>query len=235
MRKTMIPMPPRICMRVDRIRHMLTYYHFLMNGNGCYSKCHHHQYHHYSVYIYFLYHLKDSSSSKKSGCYLVTRQGNFNLFPFGSNHLAFSRGRVIELLTYTPESLSSDCQTGRNSSLDRPIHMHRSLQIGLCWRKGLYNSTSQFLQGSSSGESTFNMKHHKLLTIYVYLLFLWYRFPKIMCLNFFCISRDAENWNLLSGFSDTQWGAPLNVYPNLVGSSRVWGFSDNTKELLILL
>lgn len=66
---------------------------------------------------------------------LVTRQGNFNLFPFGSNHLTFSRGRVIELLTYTPESLSADCQTGRNSSLDRPIHMHRSLQIGLCTRK----------------------------------------------------------------------------------------------------
>lgn len=127
----MIPMPPRIGMRVNRIKQVLTYYHFLMNGNGHYCKSHHHKYHHSSFYIYFLYHSKDSSWSKKPGCYFVTRQGNFSLFPFGSNHLTFSMGRVIELLKYTPEFPSADCQTGWNSSLDRPIHMHRSLQIGL--------------------------------------------------------------------------------------------------------
>ena len=137
----------------------------------------------------------------KKAWLLLSHQTNSSLFPFGSNHLTFSRERVIEWLKCTPESPSADCQAGRNTSLDRPIHMHRSLQIGLrthrsinrflpwapcgarlaprclsgppspfccnaespwksigkqehaCWEKGLYNSTSQFLQDSSSGES----------------------------------------------------------------------------------
>lgn len=181
---------------------------------------------------------KISSWSKRPGCYLVTRQSNFSLFPLGSNHLTFSKGRVIEWLKYPPESPSADYQAGWNSSLDRPILMHRSFQIGLCahepinrflpwapcgarlapncvsgppwplhcnsessrrstrkeecasWGGGLYN-TSQFLQDSSSGENIFNIKHYKLLITYVYLLFLWYRFPKIICLSFFWISRDV--------------------------------------------
>lgn len=127
---------------------------------------------------------------------------------------------VTEVYTWVSFSRLSDWL--ENSSLDRPIHMHKSLQIGLCthipinhflpwapcgarlapsclsgppwplhcnskslvekhkeagvfaqdcWAKGLYSSPSPFLQGISSGENTFSMKHYKLLIIYVYLLF----------------------------------------------------------------
>lgn len=83
----------RLVWGLNRIIHVLDTWSSL-NGNGCCSKCHPHHCHHSSFYIHFQYHMEDSSWSKRQGCNLVARQGNFSLFPFGSNHW-HSAGEVM--------------------------------------------------------------------------------------------------------------------------------------------
>lgn len=110
-----------------------------LNGNGCCSKCHPHHCHLSSFYIHFQYHMEDSSWSERPGCNLVARQGNFSLFPFGSNHW-HSAGEELWVTECTPESASAVCQTGWNSSLERPTQLHKNRSF-----KSLHPETNQWL------------------------------------------------------------------------------------------
>lgn len=135
---------PGLVWGLNRVRHVPDTLSSLNVTGGC-SECHRHQYHHSSFYFFFLFHLKASSWLKRPSCYLIARQGNFSLFPFESNHVTSSRGRVIEWLKCTLESPWAGCQAGWNSSLDRPIQMHGSLPD-----RSLYPEASHSLPGLGS-------------------------------------------------------------------------------------
>lgn len=120
-----------------------------LNDTGLCSKCHHHQYHHFSFYLHFHHHMKDSSWSKIPGCNLVTRQGNFSLFAFGSNHWHSAGEELLSCFAYTwvpfsslsdrlklqPGQAKSDAQTPSNylsARRDHTMAFCPGLHVGTC-------------------------------------------------------------------------------------------------------
>lgn len=120
---------PGLVWGLNRIVQVLTYYHLFLNGGShCGSKCHCHQYHHSSFYIYYLYHLKDFFLIKKARLLLSHQTEQFQPLSLWIKSFDIQQGKsywVAEVYTWAPFS------SGWNSSLDRPIHRHRSFQISL--------------------------------------------------------------------------------------------------------